>query len=154
MKRSGTTVELSICKRLAWARLKAGEWSREIQSVKGFSLCLTFRLSTDPEESPTKTTQELYDLIPLLYCRMYLQKHSWGQFSLSSCVQCCNTFIYIYICIVLLLVLTTTFNYFVILHCSSCFLRSSVGCTNLMVTLIFSPLLSLSAFIYSLSCYD
>jgi len=78
MKRGGTTAELSICKRLSLARLKAGEWAREIQSVEGFSPCLMFRLSTDPEECPRKTTQELYDLIPLLYCRMYLQKHSGG----------------------------------------------------------------------------
>lgn len=98
MKRGSTTAELSICKSLALARLKAGEWGREIQSVKGFSPCLTLRLSTDPEESPSKTTQVLYNFIPLLYCRMYLPKHSWGQFSLKSCVRCCTMFIYILFC--------------------------------------------------------
>lgn len=144
MRRGSATAQLSIFKRFALARFKAGEWGREIHSVKGISSCLTFRLSSDPEESPSKTTQELYDLILLLYCKMYLQKHSWGQFNLRSCIQCNSMFIYIYIYmyIVLLLVLTTSFNYFVILHHRSYFVPSSAGCTQLICSLLLSLRLS------------
>lgn len=96
-----TTAEFSFCKRLALARLKAGEWGSGIQgfpgSVRGFSLCLTFRLSTGPAESPTRTTQKLYDLVTLLYSRMYLQKDSWRKFCLRICVQSRYMFVYIHI---------------------------------------------------------
>lgn len=108
------------------------------QAVNGFSLCLTFRLSTGPEESPSKATQKLYDLITF-YCRMYLQRDSCRKFCLRSCAQSCNIFVYKYIYIVLLLFFDHDFIIFVLLPCSSYFVPGSVGCTHLLVALLFTP---------------
>lgn len=131
MKRGSTTAELSICKRLAIARLKAGKRGTETQPVKGFSICIILRCLIDPEEGPSKTTKScvITSLCYIVGC-ICMSAH-WDNSASSSCVQSCSMFIYVCVsvCTVLLPVLTTSFDDFVILHCNSYFVPSSVGCT-------------------------